>query len=71
MYEVCAYKLNTKHLKKTHFFINFVFQSCCRIFDASTAESIQDLCRRSLRRLATQEEEQDELETCFSAVDQG
>jgi len=46
-------------------------QSCCRIFDASTAESIQDLCRRSLRRLATQEEEADELETCFSYVEQG
>lgn len=46
-------------------------QSCCRIFDATTAEGIQDLCRRSLRRLATQEEEPDELETCFSSVDQG
>ncbi|XP_068678677.1 stalled ribosome sensor GCN1-like [Montipora foliosa] len=46
-------------------------QSCCRIFDASTAENIQDLCRRSLRRLATLEEEADELEASFSVVDQG
>ena len=52
-------------------FSRFVFQSCCRIFDASTAESIQDLCRRSLRRLATQEEDDDELVTCFTCVDQG
>lgn len=52
-------------------FSRIVFQSCCRIFDASTAESIQDLCRRSLRRLATQEEEDDELVTCFTCVDQG
>jgi len=41
------------------------------MFDASTAESIQDLCRRSLRRLATQEEDTDELEATFSCVDQG
>lgn len=46
-------------------------QSCCRIFDATTAEGIQDLCRRSLRRLATQDEDPDELETFFSSVDQG
>ena len=49
----------------------FLFQSCCRIFDATTAEGIQDLCRKSLRRLATQEEDPDELETFFSSVDQG
>ncbi|XP_029194337.2 eIF-2-alpha kinase activator GCN1-like [Acropora millepora] len=48
-----------------------MLQSCCRMFDASTAESIQDLCRRSLRRLATQEEDTDELEATFSCVDQG
>lgn len=51
--------------------ILFLFQSCCRIFDATTAEGIQDLCRKSLRRLATQEEDPDELETFFSSVDQG
>lgn len=49
----------------------FLFQSCCRIFDATTAEGIQDLCRKSLRRLATQEEDPDEFETFFSSVDQG
>ena len=57
--------------KNEYFFFCFFLQSCCRIFDASTAESIQDLCRKSLRRLATQQEEPDELETCFSSVDQG
>ncbi|CAH3190088.1 unnamed protein product [Porites evermanni] len=46
-------------------------QTCCRMFDASTAESIQDLCRRSLRRLATQDSDDDELESYFSSVDQG
>ena len=48
-----------------------LFQTCCRMFDASTAEGIQDLCRRSLRRLATQDSDDDELESYFSSVDQG
>lgn len=70
MYEFCTPHIKSRSLQSILILIFFP-QSCCRIFDASTAESIQDLCRRSLRRLATQEEEPDELETSFSSVDQG